>query len=157
MTEPRITDDDLEILRDIPVLGGLLDSELTQLGRYLHRRTYETGTDIVRESEIGKEMYFVVSGRVDIVKSGAVIGQLGEGACFGEMSMIDIQPRSATARAADETTALVLSYDDLIRVYRTSLETYALIVLNVARQISHRLREANGVIAGLGHPVIPTP
>ncbi len=79
----------------------------------LERRTYDTGQKIFDEGEVGNQAYIVQSGRVEIVKSiedrETVLGTIGEGGMFGEMALIDNQPRMAMARAAEVTTLIFVS------------------------------------------------
>ena len=79
----------------------------------LERRTYDTGQKIFEEGQVGNQAYIVQSGRVEIVKSiedrETVLGTIGEGGMFGEMALIDNQPRMAMARAAEVTTLIFVS------------------------------------------------
>ena len=75
---------------------------------------------------------------------------LKAGDVVGEMSLIDIQPRSATARAIGAATVYVLDLAEIGKLYSRDPETYALLVLNIAREISRRLRLADEVLANLG-------
>ena len=79
----------------------------------LERRTYDTGQKIFDEGQVGNQAYIVQSGRVEIVKSiedrETVLGTIGEGGMFGEMALIDNQPRMAMARAAEVTTLIFVS------------------------------------------------
>ena len=79
----------------------------------LERRTYDTGQKIFDEGQVGNQAYIIQSGRVEIVKVGegteTVLGSIGEGGMFGEMALIDNQPRMAMARAAEVTTLIFVS------------------------------------------------
>ena len=79
----------------------------------LERRTYDTGQKVFEEGQVGNQAYIVQSGRVEIVKvvedQETVLGSIGEGGMFGEMALIDNQPRMATARAAETTTLIFVS------------------------------------------------
>ena len=68
------------------------------------------------------------------------IAVLGVGDVFGEMELIDMQRRSATVRALEAVSVLALSNGDLFRIYESDLPTFTLIVLNLARELSRRLR-----------------
>ena len=99
-------------------------------------------------------LYFICEGAVSIVKraqtpdSGSeTIARLGKGDAFGEMELIDIQPCVATVLALEDVTALTLSNRALYRIYKENLKTYAMIVLNMAREISRRLRKMDAVVA----------
>jgi len=66
------------------------------------------------------------------------------------MSLIDIQPRSASARARDAATVYVLELADLAKLYGSDIEAYALLILNISREISRRLRCADELIVSMG-------
>jgi CRP/FNR family transcriptional regulator, cyclic AMP receptor protein len=68
----------------------------------------------------------------------------------GEMSLIDIQPRSATVRAVAPSVLLRLEHSEIGKLYRSHPEVYTLLVLNIAREISRRLRRADQVLANMG-------
>ena len=67
------------------------------------------------------------------------------------MSLLDIQPRSATVRSTGHTRLLVVGFDDLGRIQARSLQTYTLLLMNVGREVSRRLRVANRRLAELGY------
>jgi CRP-like cAMP-binding protein len=72
---------------------------------------------------------------------------LGPNDCFGEMSMIDMQARSATVRAIAPSRLLKLTSENMDALYRSDLKSYTLIVLNIARDLSRRLRVTDGILA----------
>jgi CRP/FNR family cyclic AMP-dependent transcriptional regulator len=72
---------------------------------------------------------------------------LGPNDGFGEMSMIDMQARSATVRALSPSRLLKLTSEDMDALYRSDLKSYTLIVLNIARDLSRRLRVTDGILA----------
>lgn len=142
----------LGFFRNVPVLGGLPDAELVRVCGFADWRLYAAGEILVREGDLAHEMFVVLDGNIDIFKGdgGRLLGELGPGQCIGEMALIDIQTRSATAVASVPTTLMVLGFDDFIRLHQTNLEAYTLVVLNIAREISRRLRETNERLAELG-------
>ncbi len=71
-----------------------------------------------------------------------MLGHLGRGDCFGEMSLIDLFPRTSV-RAEKPCTAIEISSDALYEIYKRDLEQFALIQMNIAREISRRLRGAD--------------
>ena len=105
-----------------------------------------------REGDPGREMFVLLSGELEVLKKSrrgrdTRVAILGPSDCFGEMSVIDLQPRSATLRALAPTRLLRVSAEDLDLLYRTDLKSYALLVLNIARDLSRRLRVADGLVA----------
>jgi len=69
------------------------------------------------------------------------------GDTFGEMELIDIQPCAATVRAETDTTAVTFTNADLYHISKWNLKTYAMIIMNLAREISRRLRANNSLLS----------
>jgi CRP/FNR family transcriptional regulator, cyclic AMP receptor protein len=76
-------------------------------------------------------------------KEDYLLQTLQEGDCFGEMALIDHCPRSASVRAVEDCRATRISAADLHRVYARDLKQFALIQMNMGREVCRRLREAN--------------
>ena len=107
---------------------------------------------VFREGESAREMYVLINGEMEVLKRShegvdARVALLGPGDWFGEMSILDVQPRSATVRALAPSRLLRLSASDLDALYRYDIKSYAIIVLNLARELSRRLRVADGILA----------
>jgi CRP-like cAMP-binding protein len=135
-----------------PIFGGLLDEEIAAIVPLLKERTFRAGEVMVREGEIGSEMYYIHRGAVLVSTVGPqgeqeVLARLHEGDCFGEMSLIECAPRSATVRALEDTVTLNLSARDLQSLRRTHLKTFAMVVMNIAREISRRLRRTDKTLS----------
>ena len=137
----------VDALEAIQIFKGLNDKEKEKLLALVKQKSFVQGEAIVREGDVAREMFAISAGKVSVQKKAGVgvteIAQLGPGDCFGEMALIDIQPRSASVLALEPTIALAMSWDDLVRVYQWDIKTYTLIVLNIARELSERLRRAN--------------
>lgn len=71
---------------------------------------------------------------------------LNEGDCFGEMALIDNGPRSASVRAVEDCVAIEISATDLYRVYELDLKQFALIQMNMGREVCRRLRQADDML-----------
>jgi len=147
---PKVT---APLLRDIGLFGGLDDECLSVLARELPSVHVEAGQDVVKEGEAAREMFVVIGGELEVVKqadpgSEVRVALFGPGDWFGEMAILDVQPRSATVRAVAPTMLLRIGTDDVERLlYRRDVKSYALFVMNIARELSRRLRVADGIIA----------
>jgi CRP-like cAMP-binding protein len=146
---PAIT---IDGLRDIGLFGALSDEVLTHLASTLKQFTVMPGDTLFREAEPAHEMYALLDGEVEVVKKSRLgrehrIALLGPSDCFGEMSVIDMMPRSATVRAVAPSRLLRISSEDMDALYRYDLKSYALITLNIARDLSRRLRVSDGILA----------
>jgi CRP-like cAMP-binding protein len=100
-----------------------------------------------REGDAADAMYVLESGRAEVLKrwqgGQCLLHCLETGDCFGEMSLMDLFPRSASVRAIEDCVAVALSVADLHRVFERDLEQFALIEMNMGREISRRLRESD--------------
>jgi CRP-like cAMP-binding protein len=138
------------------LFGGLSEDEVTMLRPFLKEEHYEGEEEIVKEGDRGDRLYFIYEGSVEVLKrietrgGPAVqrIATLGVGDTFGEMELLDVQPSIATIRALEPTAVLTLSNMDLYRISKINLKTYTMIILNLARAISRRLRRMDALVAG---------
>jgi CRP/FNR family cyclic AMP-dependent transcriptional regulator len=139
-------------LHSLGLFAALPDHVLAHLLTTLSVTTPGPGDVVFREGEQAREMYVVVDGEVEVLKRSkrdvhARVALLGPGDWFGEMSVLDVMPRSATVRALAATRLLRITSADLDALYRFDVKSYALIVLNLARELSRRLRVADSIIA----------
>ena len=141
----------LPLLQRAPLFGGVPDRHLALVWDHADFRTLAAGETLVREGDAARSMFLVLSGRIAVIRHGARLGTFGPGDCVGEMALIDIQPRSADLVAITELCVMELGFEDLL-LQDASLETYAIIVLNLARELSRRLRKANAALLAAGLP-----
>lgn len=141
------------ILRDIGLFGGLSDESLSRLATQLPEVRAEPGKTIVSEGDLSTEMFVVVAGELEVVKrtsdeATVRVALLGPGDWFGEMAILDVQPRSATVRSLAPSILLSITADQVDRLlYRVALKDYSLLIMNIARELSRRLRVADGILA----------
>jgi hypothetical protein len=116
-------------------------------------RQYSPGEAIIRENELGECAYLIEKGRVEITKEkGGVqthIAYLDTGMTFGEMSMVDDLPRSATVTAVEETLVREVHRDNLYDMLKSNPDTMS----KLLKGIFERLRIANTTIARLKEEV----
>jgi len=135
-----------------PFFGGLSDARLETLVSMLVERRYEAGAVVVSEGEQGRSMYIVSAGELGVNKlreSGRMIrlAALGPGDFFGEMTLIEMQNRSATVVAESETILYELTAQNLYAYYKADIHAYVLVLQNINRELCRRLRRANARIA----------
>jgi CRP/FNR family cyclic AMP-dependent transcriptional regulator len=139
-------------LREVGLFGALSDEVLEHLAKTLRPVRFGIGDTIFREGDAAHEMFVVLDGEVEVVKRSRKgrdhrVALLGPTDCFGEMSIVEVQPRSATVRTVAPSRLLRIASEDFDRLYRHDLKAYALVVLNIARDLSRRLRVADGILA----------
>jgi CRP/FNR family cyclic AMP-dependent transcriptional regulator len=146
---------DHELLAQIPIFGGLSESVLAKIVATARVLRVPAGHRVITEGELTVGVFVVCEGELEICKRGRngaefCLAVLQRGACVGEMSLIDIQARSATVRALGAATLFVLDQAAIAQLYSTNLEVYTLLMLNIAREISRRLRLADQALVDLG-------
>ena len=137
-------------LETIPLFSRLDEEELARISAVGRERTYPKNSVILFEDDPGDALYVVVSGRVKVVLIGedgreVILSTLHKADFFGEMSLIDDEPRSAHVIAMEKSRLLVLRRDDFHRC----LETTPRIAIGLLRALTKRLREADRKIGGL--------
>jgi CRP-like cAMP-binding protein len=142
------------LLRDIGLFGALPEDVLVRLTQTLKVVHVLAGTVLFKEGEDGRAMYVVLRGEVEVTKrshrgTDARMAILGPGDWFGEMSIVDVQPRSASVVALAPSSLLMVTSNDLDQLYRQDLKAYSIIALNLARELSRRLRVADAILADL--------
>lgn len=144
-----------EHLREIGLFGGLDDVTLEVLGQHLPAVRVEIGDVVVREGESSQEMFVVIGGELEVIKHGPGGGEvrvalIGPNDWFGEMTILDVQPRSATVRAVAPTLLLRMTAEHVeTLLYRRDLKAYSIFLMNIARELSRRLRVADGILSQL--------
>jgi CRP-like cAMP-binding protein len=138
----------------VGLFGGLSDESIASFIAELQLQQVEPGSLVMKEGDVAREMFVVVGGELEVLKKGAHgnearVAMLGPGDWVGEMSIIDVMPRSASVRALAPSLLLRISAEDLDKLYRRDVKSYALFVLNMARELSRRLRVADNILAGV--------
>jgi CRP/FNR family transcriptional regulator, cyclic AMP receptor protein len=139
-----------ETLARSPLLRGFAEEDLARLAGAARRRTYRRGEVIVHQGDPGDALYLLQSGRVKIAlraDSGdeAVVAILGPGDCFGELSLIDGEPRSAAVEALEPVETVSLGRGDFLRFVRANPRTME----RLLRTLAGTIRRANGEVADL--------
>jgi len=146
---------DPDFLEKHSLFGGISRDKLEIIIPLLEEVEFRAGEVIISEGEHGENLYLIYEGEVEIIKSARRDGRefqekiavLGPGETFGEMELIDPEPRIATVRARENTLLLSLSNADLYQIYRDEQETFTLLIMNISRIICRRLREMDARMA----------
>ncbi|MBX5481342.1 MAG: cyclic nucleotide-binding domain-containing protein [Myxococcaceae bacterium] len=138
--------------RKVDVLSGLEGRSLESVIKVLKRETYNRGETLFSEGELGRTMYVLESGEVEVRRSNAEgqpvpIVRLGPGECFGEMALVELEPRSATVVVVQKATVWSLTNLDLWKLFQEDQYAYVIVLQNICRLLSRRLRKADSRIA----------
>jgi CRP/FNR family transcriptional regulator, cyclic AMP receptor protein len=138
-------------LSSIAIFGGLEDATLDRIAAMLRWEEHPKGSVVVREGENGFAMYVVHSGEVALYRKGSAraairMARLGPGECFGEMAIIDVQARSASVVVEEPAILYSLTNRDLYTLYQNDMPGYVMVIQNLCRELSRRLRRADARI-----------
>jgi CRP/FNR family transcriptional regulator, cyclic AMP receptor protein len=148
----------IELLQRMPIFGGISADTLQYLLALCPVVSVPANEFFFREHEQGDSMFVLEMGKAAVLKSwhgqDHLLQTLTVGDCFGEMTLMDPCPRSASVRALEDCTAIRISAANLYRVYAQDLKQFALIQMNMGREVCRRLREANSRLfsAKMGTP-----
>ena len=142
--------DEREVLRTVPIFSELSDEDITSLAHLALRKRYPKDTVVFFENEEGDFFFTILEGRIKVTILGddgreVILSVLGPGDFFGEMALLDNEPRSATAIAVEESELLSLHRSD----FQSVLNDNKSITSALIRVLSSRLRRANHQISTL--------
>lgn len=126
-------------LATVPLFSALSREELARVVQASEELDVAAGDELVTEGRIGREFFLILSGDAVVRRDGEDIAELGPGQWFGELSLIDQKPRSATVVAATDMKLLVLGQAEFAGL----LNTVATMAAKLLRGMARRLREAD--------------
>ena len=139
-----------DFLTSVPMFTGLQRDELLKFAELTRERTYPKGSVILFQGDPGDSLYVLRQGRAKVVLIGedgreVILGVLEPGAHFGELALIDDQPRSAHVIAMEDSQLLILRRED----FRRRVEANPSVAWELLTELSRRLRHADQKIGGL--------
>jgi CRP/FNR family cyclic AMP-dependent transcriptional regulator len=137
-----------QLLRAVPLFDGFSNDDLVALSQSMHTRAFKAGQAIFAQGDSGRTMYIIERGRVDIHLPGDAEGAIllrnvGLGEFFGELSLFDDKPRSASAIAATDAVLLELEHENLEKYFE--IRPHAAIAL--LRAVSGYVRRTNALLS----------
>ena len=139
-------------LRDRPFFIALSDEQIGHLLEAVVPRSFRQNETIVSEGEAGGSLFVILDGLVEIRRGKRVVGAITgedsmwaieEGDFFGEMSLLDYQPRAATVVAATDVKLLEFPHDKILELWGADRDLQIVLLTNMARILSRRLRRMN--------------
>lgn len=126
-------------LKGVDLFKGIAAEELSHLAQITDEVEYQPNQSIFEEGDAGDAMYLIVDGTVKVHSGDHIFAELGSKQVFGEMSILDAEPRSATITALTDLTLLKIQREDFSEILAEKPE----IALGVIQVLTRRLREAN--------------
>jgi CRP/FNR family transcriptional regulator, cyclic AMP receptor protein len=132
--------DDLKALRGTPLFSALSDKDLVRVQSISKVVTHEEGQSVVEEDQTAIGFHLILEGSADALVAGVSVAQLGPGSYFGEMSLLDGKPRSATVKATSTLQTLVIPSWDFNRM----LDQHPEMMRGLLVELCRRLRKIEG-------------
>jgi len=147
---PAVPVSPIDVLRRVPLFASLPEAELRAFAPLMRERKFPKGSVILMEGDPGDALYLIAGGQVKVILIGedgreVILSVLGEGSFFGEMSLLDDEPRSAHVVAMADASLLQLRRDDFEARLRSSPD----VAIGLLRELSRRLRRADDTIGSL--------
>jgi len=147
---------DNDVLRQAPLFSALDDESMTALHASMAESKLRRGEVLFHEGDSGDKLYVVIDGKVKLGRTSSdgrenLLAIMGPGQMFGELSLFDPGPRSATVTAVTDASFASLSHDDLLRW----LEGRPQVARGLLSQLASRLRKSNDVVADLVFSDVP--
>ncbi|MDR2078281.1 MAG: cyclic nucleotide-binding domain-containing protein [Treponema sp.] len=134
-------------LQKYSLFGGLLEEQIDKILPLMEQEQYEPGAAIIVEGEPNDKIRFILEGRVAAEKNGVNLFVFKEGDAFGEMEVLDVMPSVATVKALSHTRVMSISNRALRSIYKMDIKAFSLMLMNLARDLSRRLRYVDDRIA----------
>jgi len=137
----------LRLLQDMPIFGGIQEKTLRFILDNASLTEVNKGDNFFQQGELANSMYVLEKGSVAIFNTRKGVQYplrtLKAGDCFGEMSLMDCNPRSATAQAQQYCQAIEITSALFAKIHDQFPQQFTLIQMNMGREVSRRLRESD--------------
>jgi CRP/FNR family transcriptional regulator, cyclic AMP receptor protein len=140
----------IELLQQMPIFGAVSDEALAFLLERTRCVRVKAGECFFHENESANSMFVLEEGEIQILKNWDhhphVLCHMKTGDCFGEMALLDLSPRSATAQAQQDCLAIELTAEALYALVEHDSAAFAVIQMNIGRELCRRLRAADDLM-----------
>jgi len=137
----------IELLQSMPIFGGIRADILSFLLENSRQVNIQKDNYFYHENDPAQSLFVLEHGKVILVKAwngeNYILKELEPGNCFGEVAMMDLQPRNTSSIAVEDSSAIEISNETLYKLYKRELEQFTMIRMNMAREVCRRLREAD--------------
>jgi len=134
-------------LQRYSLFGGLTEDQLKNIIPLMEQEEYAPGDMIITEGLPNDKVHFIIKGQVSVTKRNTTLAKFSEGDAFGEMEVLDVMPAVAAIKAVTQVTIVSISNKTLRAIYNIDIKAFSLIVMNLARDMSRRLRKTDEKLA----------
>jgi len=140
MVEPKT-------LQKYSLFGGLDEEQVNKILPLLEQENYGPDELVITEGKPNDKIFFLIEGQVAVSKKEYLLTHFGEGEAFGEMEVLDVKPAVASIRSLSPVKVMSISNRTLREIYKLDPKIFSLIIMNLARDLSRRLRKMDETLA----------
>jgi CRP-like cAMP-binding protein len=137
------------LLERHPLLVNLAPEQLTMISRAGEIESYNPGETIVADGSLGDSLFLILSGEVAVHRGAQTFATLGGGEYFGEMSLVEPAPRSASVTSMSSAFLFRLPHDALRTLITEDGHAASVLLVQVVKTLSDRLRRANQMLSSV--------
>jgi len=134
-------------LQKYSLFGGLMEEQIEIILPLMKEENYGPDELIITEGKPNDKVYFLIEGQVAVTKRDTLLSSFGEGEAFGEMEVLDVMPAVASIKSLSNVMLMSISNKSLHELYKLDITIFSLIIMNLARDLSRRLRKADEKLA----------
>jgi CRP-like cAMP-binding protein len=139
-----------DLLARHPLLSRLGREQIERVSEFGEIETWNSGEEVVSEGSLGDALYLVLTGAVRVEIGGHLLAQIGSGDFFGEMSLVEPAPRSASVFAVEPSYLFRLPHDALRQLLIDEPAATSALLIQIIKTLSDRLRRANSTLTSVG-------
>jgi CRP-like cAMP-binding protein len=141
-------------LQKYSLFGGLDEEQVKTILPFMQPENFEPFELIITEGKPNDKIYFLIEGQVAVIKQNVMLTRFGEGDEFGEVEVLDVMSSAASIKALTQVKTLSISNRTLREIYKVDIKIFSLIIMNLARDLSRRLRRMDDLMASTSSPPI---
>jgi len=136
-----------EALQRYSLFGGIEKEQIEAILHVMQHEKFQPDEIIIAEGNANDKIYFIIEGQVSVTKQDFQLSRFNEGEAFGEMEVLDVMPATATIKSLTPVTTMSISNKGLREIYKIDIKTFSLLIMNLARDLSRRLRRMDEKLA----------
>jgi CRP-like cAMP-binding protein len=136
-----------ESLQKYSLFGGLELEQVESILPLMKQEKFGPDELIITEGKPNDKIFFLIEGTVSVTKKDIVLSRFGEGEAFGEIEVLDVMPAAASIKSITDVKLMSMSNKTLRDIYKLDIKIFSLIIMNLARDLSRRLRKMDDKVA----------
>ena len=136
-----------ESLQKYSLFGGLEPEQISLILPLMNMENFGPDEYVITEGRPNDKIYFLIEGTVAVTKNDIPLSRFGEGEAFGEIEVLDVMPSVASIRSISNVKVMSISNKALRDIYKIDIKIFSLMIMNLARDLSRRLRRMDEKLA----------